>query len=71
MSQATSADDAYTVRVETRTTQPVNRRLRLWAALEGLRLQVALTEALIRGLPTDDEIRARLAGGGTDANASV
>jgi hypothetical protein len=58
--EAVAGEDAYTARVVSRTTEPVNRRLRLWALLEGLKLQVALTEALIRGLPSDEEIKARL-----------
>ena len=58
--EAVAREDAYTARVVSRTTEPVNRRLRLWALLEGLKLQVALTEALIRGLPSDEEIKARL-----------
>jgi hypothetical protein len=58
--EAAAGEDAYTARVVSRTTEPVNRRLRLWALLEGLKLQVALTEALIRGLPSDEEIKARL-----------
>ena len=58
--EAVAGEDAYTARVVSRTTEPVNQRLRLWALLEGLKLQVALTEALIRGLPSDEEIKARL-----------
>ena len=62
-SEAMAEDDAYTARVVSRTTKPVDRRLRRWAFAEGLKLQVALTEALIRGLPSDDEITSRLAEG--------
>jgi hypothetical protein len=64
MANETKSTSAYTARVVSRTTEPVNRRLRTWAFLEGHKLQVALTEALMRGLPSDDEIASRLAGGG-------
>jgi hypothetical protein len=70
--EAVAGEDAYTARVVSRTTEPVNRRLRLWALLEGLKLQVALTEALIRGLPSDEEIKARLSQGErNDAGAAL
>lgn len=67
-----ATEDAYTARVVSRTTEPVNRRLRRWAFAEGLKLQVALTLALLRGLPPEEEIEAQLAGRTrSDEDASV
>jgi hypothetical protein len=70
--KAEAKKSAYTARLVSRTTPAVSRRLRLWAFAEGLKLQVALTEALIRGLPSEEEITTRLATGGrTDADATA
>jgi hypothetical protein len=59
---------AYTARLGTRITGPVNARLRLFALVTQRSLSRTLTETLDRALPTQEQLTAELArqDGGAD-----
>lgn len=51
---------AYDVQLGTRLTAPVNRRLRLFAAVKGERLSHLLDSLLDQALPSADELASLL-----------
>lgn len=51
---------AYDVKLGTRITDPVNRRLRMLALVEGRALSHVLTALLDRHLPSADELASLL-----------
>lgn len=58
------------VRFATRIDKGVNRRLRMFALLEGRPLSHTLSALLDRQLPSADELAARLGGGNPGEAAS-